>query len=173
MDFYTTLMEVIDFRSFSTVWYWMVLAVIWSSASYFVLGVPYDMIQRAKRQGGEAQQDLETLVALKVRRLLLIGEVSGLWVMGFACFFLTALALLGFVYAVEIAQALFLIFAPLSLVGAMALSTALRIERGANHGEALHRALSRQRFGTQVVGIVAIFVTAMVGMYQNLQLGPL
>ncbi|MEL7299707.1 MAG: component of SufBCD complex [Pseudomonadota bacterium] len=173
MDFYTTLMEVIDFRSFSTVWYWMVLAVIWSSASYFVLGVPYDMIQRAKRHGGEAQDDLETLVALKVRRLLLIGEVSGLWVMGFVCFFLTALALLGFVYDLEIAQALFLIFGPLSLVGGMALSTAVRINRGANHGEALHRALARQRLGTQVVGIVAIFVTAMFGMYQNLQLGPL
>lgn len=173
MDFYTTLSEVIDLRSFSSIWYWMVLAVVWSSASYWVLGVPFDMIQRAKRQGGTAQYDLEVLVGIKVRRMLMIGQISGLWLVGFCCFALTALAVLAFWYWVELAQAFFLIMAPLSVVGAMALSTATRIVSGALEGEALHRALARQRFWTQVIGIGAVFITAMFGMYQNLELGAL
>ncbi|MEM9756043.1 MAG: component of SufBCD complex, partial [Pseudomonadota bacterium] len=32
--------DVIDLRSFSNLWYWIVLAVFWSSASHWGLGVP-------------------------------------------------------------------------------------------------------------------------------------
>ena len=49
--------EVIDIRSFSNLWFWMVLAVMWSSASHRVIGIPYDMIQNAKRHGGQAERD--------------------------------------------------------------------------------------------------------------------
>ncbi len=45
--------------SFSNLWYWIALAVMWSSTSHWVLGVPYDMIQRARREGGQAEADLE------------------------------------------------------------------------------------------------------------------
>ncbi|MEM8591479.1 MAG: component of SufBCD complex [Pseudomonadota bacterium] len=173
MDIYSTLFEVIDMRSFSNLWYWIGLAVVWSSASYWVLGVPYDMIQRAKRHGGVAQEDLEAVVTVKVRRMLLIGEVSGLWVLGFLSFALTALFILAFIYWVEFAQALFLLLFPLTFVGARALSTAVKIRNQELHGEALHKTLMRHRFWTQVIGIGAVFATAMFGMYQNLELGAL
>ena len=173
MDIYTTLFEVIDMRSFSNLWYWIALAVLWSSASYWVLGVPFDMIQRARRHGGDAQADLELYVGIKVRRMLLIGQVSGLWLIGFVCFALTALAILAFWYWVEFAQALFLLLFPLTFVGMMALATATRIQHGPLLGEALHRALMRHRLWTQIIGILAVFATAMFGMYQNLELGAL
>ncbi|MCU0909379.1 MAG: component of SufBCD complex, partial [Rhodobacteraceae bacterium] len=32
MDWYLTVFEVIDMRSFSNLWYWIGLAVLWSSA---------------------------------------------------------------------------------------------------------------------------------------------
>ncbi|MEM6479240.1 MAG: component of SufBCD complex [Pseudomonadota bacterium] len=173
MDIFSTLLEVIDMRSFSNLWYWIALAVLWSSASYWVLGVPFDMIQRAKRHGGIAQDDLEAIVAVKVRRLLMIGEVSGLWVIGFICFSLTTLAILAFGYGVEFAQALFLLVFPLCFVGARALATAVRIRDRGVAGEALQRALLKHRFWTQVIGVIAVFVTAMFGMYQNLELGAI
>ena len=56
--------EVIDIRSFSNLWFWMVLAVMWSSASHRVIGIPYDMIQNAKRHGGQAERDLEALMQI-------------------------------------------------------------------------------------------------------------
>ena len=170
MGWTQTLFEVIDFRSFSNLWFWIVLAVVWSSASHFVLGVPFDMVIRAKRYGGQALTDLEDLVRINVNRLLFVGRTAGLWLSGFAAFALTTLAVLGFWYDVELAQAVVLIALPMSLVGMMSLSAARRIEAEAPQGEALFRALSRHRTWTQAIGVVSIFVTALYGMYQNLSI---
>ena len=155
-------------RSFSNLWFWIALAVVWSSASHWVLGVPFDMITRARRQGGEAQADLETLVRINVSRILYIGRISGLILLGFLCFALTALAMLGFVYDVEFAQALVLIGFPRSIVGGLSIRTAGKIEAEAPRGEALHKRLIRHRQAVQVVGMISIFVTALWGMWQNL-----
>ena len=171
LDLYQSIFELIDTRSFSNMWYWIALAVVWSTASHWVLGVPYDMVQRAKKQGGQAEIDLEDMVRINCNRLLFIGRVSGLWIIGFGCFFLTGLAGLGWVYRIELAQAVFLIAFPLSIVGLISLSTARLITDGALRGDALHARLARQRVWVQIVGIIAIFVTSMWGMYQNIALG--
>ena len=168
MGWTQTLFDVIDFRSFSNLWFWIVLAVVWSSASHYVLGVPFDMVIRAKRHGGQALTDLEDLVRINVNRLLYVGRTAGLWLAGVAAFVLTTLVVLGFWYGVEFAQAVVLLALPMSLVGAMSLSAARRIEAEAPQGEALFRALSRHRTWTQGIGMLAIFVTALYGMYQNL-----
>jgi len=167
-----TVFEVIDMRSFSNLWFWIALAVVWSSASHWVLGVPFDMITRARKEGGEAQQDLELMVRIYVDRLLYIGRVSGLWLLGFVCFLLTTLAVLGFAYGVEFAQAVFLIAAPMTAVGMLSMATAMAIEAEGPTGEALHKRLIRHRQFTQLIGMLAIFVTAMWGMYQNLAVVP-
>ena len=173
MDWHQTIFELIDMRSFSNLWFWIVLAVIWSTASHWVLGVPYDMVLRARRSGGQAEVDLEDMVRINVNRLLYIGSVSGLWLAGFACFFLTMLALLGFLYQVEFAQALFLLGFPLSLVGMISLSTARLIQEQEATGALLIKRLNRQRLYTQIIGMISIFVTALWGMYQNLTIGVL
>ena len=96
MDWYQILFELIDMRSFSNLWFWIVLAVVWSTASHWVIGVPYDMVLRARRQGGQAQVDLEDMVRIMVNRMMYIGQLSGLWLLGFGCFGLTMLGLLAF-----------------------------------------------------------------------------
>lgn len=159
-------------RSFSNLWFWIALAVVWSTASHWVLGVPYDMVSRARRNGGQAAEDLEDLVRINTNRLLYISTVSGLWLLGFTCFVLTGLALLGFFYRVEFAQALFLLAFPMSIVGILNLSTARLIQQEQAQGEALWRRLSRHRTWVQAIGMVAIFVTALWGMYQNMAVGP-
>ena len=160
-------------RSFSNLWYWIALAVVWSSVSHWVLGVPYDMVQRAARTGGQTEADLEDLVRINCNRLLFIGRVSGLWLLAISCAVLTGLALLGFLYGIEFAQAVFLLAFPLSIVGLISLSTARRIEAEALAGDRLRQRLRRHRLYTQLIGVVAIFVTATWGMYQNMNLGAL
>jgi cellobiose-specific phosphotransferase system component IIC len=86
---------------------------------------------------------------------------------------LSALAILAFWYWVEFAQAVFLMAFPLTMIGALSLSTAKAIQIEDATGEALRHRLSRHRVYTQLIGIVSIFVTAMWGMYQNLDVGPL
>ena len=168
VDLTKTLLDVIDARSFSSLWYWIVLAVAWSTASHYVVGVPFDMITRARRHGEEAYDDMAQLVRINVRRLSYIARVSGLVILGFWAFVMTGLLLLSFWYWIEFAQAVTLLAVPMTLVGWMTLRTAQAIEAEAPEGEALVRRLLRHRFWTHVIGMVSIFVSALFGMYQNL-----
>lgn len=173
MDWYTSIFELIDMRSFSNLWFWIALAVVWSSASHWVLGVPYDMVQRARRTGGQAEADMNDIARVNVNRLLYIAQMSGLWILAFGCFVLSGLAMLGFYYEIEFAQALFLLGFPMSLVGMINLATARRIHATQAQGEALARLIGRCRIVTQVIGMIFIFITALWGMYQNISLGVL
>jgi len=173
LNWYDTVFELIDMRSFSNLWFWIALAVVWSTASHFVLGIPFDMVQRAARNGGQSEDDLEALVRINVNRILFIGRVSGLWILAITCALLTGLGLLGFFYWLEFAQAVFLLAFPLSLVGLTSMLTASKIDADALTGAALRSRLRRHRLYTQLIGIIAIFVTAMWGMYQNMTFGAL
>lgn len=173
MDIYSSIFELIDMRSFSNLWFWIALAVIWSTASHWVLGVPYDMVQRSKRNGGQTEQDLEDLVRINTNRMLYIARVSGLWMLGIGCFVLSALVLLGFVYRVEFAQALFLLGFPMSIVTLVSLSTARLIQQEDARGDLLRKRLTRNRLYIQITGLISIFITALWGMYQNMSIGVL
>lgn len=173
MDWYTAIFELIDMRSFSNLWYWIALAAVWSTASHWVLGIPYDMVTRARRYGGQASTDLDIVARVSVNRLLFIAQVSGLGLVSLGSMLLTGLVVLGFWYRVEFAQAVFLIAFPLTAIGALSVATARLIEDENALGEDLQRRLARQRVWTQLIGILSIFVTAMWGMYQNLSVGPL
>lgn len=169
MDWYESVFELIDMRSFSNLWFWIALAVLWSSISYWVLGVPWDMIQRArKEETGQAVEDVVDLVRINVNRILHIIEESGLLITGFVCFALTVMFLLGFMFYNEFAQALFLLGFPTSLVGLLSISTARKIRRDEPLGEPLYKLLARHRVYTQIIGMVSIFVTAIWGMLQNM-----
>lgn len=160
-------------RSFSNLWFWIALAVMWSSVSHYVLGVPYDLVLRARRHGGQAERDLEDLVRINTNRLLNIAHVSGLWLLALGSFLLTATCVLGFFYRVELAQALFLLGFPMSIISVISLSTARLIYDEEPSGEQLRARLTRHRLYVQITGVVSIFVTALWGMYQNLSVGPL
>lgn len=169
MDWYTGVLEVIDTRSFTSIWYWIIVAVTWSSTSHYTLGVPFDMVTRARRhETGPAQQDLENLVTITCNRLIHIVDVSGTWLVGLVFFVLTFLGLLGFYYNIEMGQAVFLIAAPLVIVALNSVRNARIIHARQTQGMALRAHLSRMRFGNQVLGMVSIMITALWGMWHNL-----
>ena len=173
MDLYQTVVELIDLRSFSNLWYWISLAVLWSTASHWVLGIPYDMIQRARRSGGQTARDVEDLARININRIRYINEVAGLWLTALIPGILVTIAILGFWYDVEFAQAVFFLAFPMSFVGLITIRTALRVTREALHGDKLFAALIRHRLFVQMIGVVAIFLTALWGMYQNMSIGVL
>lgn len=175
LDIVQTIFELIDMRSFSNLWYWIALAVTWSTASHYPLGVPFDLILRARRRGGSAAEDMLMLTAVHVRRLLSIGREAGVMLTLVASFLLSLILGLGFVFRVEFAQAVALIVLPLSGVGLLSLRTAARLEpllAEAPEVEGVARILLRHRVSVQVIGMGSIFLTALWGMFQNLQLSP-
>lgn len=173
MDWYQTIFELIDMRSFSNLWYWIALAVMWSSASHYVVGVPYDMVLRARREGGASMEEVEAMARVNVNRYLIISKVSGLWLLAFASFVITGLGILGFYYGIEFSQAVFLLMAPMSIVGIMTLSAARLIQDKELAGEDLLKRLARHRLHVQLIGMFSIFITAMYGMYVNMNVGAL
>ena len=76
------------------------------------------------------------------------------------------LALLGFLYRVEFAQAILLLFLPLMLVAWVTLRAARKVD-GLDASD-LGNLLFRTRRLIQFLGIVSIFVTSMWGMWVNL-----
>lgn len=159
-------LEAIDFRSFSNLWFWIALAVLWSTASHWVVGVPFDMVRRAAQNNEQALEDMHVLANIHARRILFISEETGLITTAFSFFLVTMLALLGFLYRVEFAQAILLLFLPLTLVAWITLRAARRVD-GLEASD-LGNLLFRTRRLIQLLGIVSIFVTSMWGMWVNL-----
>lgn len=173
VDWYESVFEVIDLRSFSNLWYWIGLAVLWSSVSHWVLGVPHDAILRARRGKPEtAMEDLQDLARVNVNRIIYIVDISGSFLALFGSALLTILVISGFFYDVEFAQAVFFMFCPMLLIGALSIRTARKIRRLELAGNGLIRQLMIHRFVTQLIGVFSIFITAMFGMWVNLYTGP-
>ena len=170
-DFIDAAFEVIAFRSFSNLWFWIALAVLWSTASYWMVGVPFDLVRRAARGEAVARADMLTLAGIHSRRLIHISDVTGLWTTGFAFFAITVLALVGFAYGVEFAQAVFLLFLPMTVVGWLNLRTARRVQ--GMEADEMAEALLRHRRMVQIVGMTSIFVTTMWGMWTNMNVSVL
>lgn len=168
VDWYQTITELIDLRSFSNLWYWIGLAVMWSSASHWVLGVPYDVIMRARRSGGKAEDDLVLLVRLNVDRILYYFRAAGAWLVAFGAFWLSLLLTFGFYYDAEFAQAVTFLFAPMLILFALSIRTALRLE-GETDVAVVYRRLYRHRLSIQFLGMVSILLTSMYGMWMNMQ----
>lgn len=171
MHWFEQIFVLIDMRSFSNLWYWIMLAVVWSTASHWVMGVPYDLITRARRDDPRAAEQLALLARIKADRLLFISRSAGLWMLGLTAFLLSALLMLATLYRVEFAQALFLLLAPLSLVSLLTLRLAVRVEREDPPVDLLAGWLMRHRLLVQFIGMISIFVTSLFGMYRNLSLG--
>ncbi|WP_282151334.1 component of SufBCD complex [Ruegeria atlantica] len=173
MDLHSSIFELIDMRSFSNLWYWIVLAVLWSSASHWAMGVPYDLLVRARRSGGQSEQDLLDIVRINGNRLLYIVDMSGLVVLALSCFFFTGLAMLGFYYGVEFAQAVFLLLFPVSLVTLINIRAARKLQSIEPIVESVAKILVRCRIYTQIIGMISIIITSLWGMYQNVSIGVL
>lgn len=174
VDLALTISELIDTRSFSSMWYWITLAVFWSMLSHYVVGVPYDMIQRAQRSDDpQARLDLERLSLITARRLAQIGAAAGVIVAGIAGFVLSILFLLGFFYGVELCQAIFLLAFPFCFVSILSIRTAREIIDKEPTGTDLTDGLKRHRLFTQLIGVLSIFITAFFGIWQTMSVGVL
>ncbi|MDA7963830.1 component of SufBCD complex [Ruegeria sp.] len=173
MDLFAAIFERIDMRSFSNLWYWIGLAVLWSMSSHWAMGVPYDLVMRARRVGGQTERDLLDMVRINMNRLLYVTEVSGLAIMALCCFIFTGLATMGFYYGLEFAQAVFLLLFPLCFVALINITAARRLKRQEPTVEIVAKTLTRCRIYTQMIGMVSILITSLWGMYQNFSVGVL
>lgn len=165
MDWTLALVRLIELQTFVSVWYWLAVIVTWSVASNWLIGIPFDMLYRARKLGEVEIADLEALVDINVRRIVLINEVFASAFVGLIAFGLSALSVMSFVYGIELAQGLLALAAPLSIVVFFNMRLAHQLHTQPLTGRDLVRKLFKVRLWTQVISMLAIFFTAMYGMY--------
>lgn len=146
----------------------MAVAVTWAVVSHWILGVPLDVIIRARRAGSPARDDLMVLFDVHVRRFNMIDDWIGTFVIALTAFVLSALALFGFYYGVELAQGLFLLGFPLTIVGIICQRACRRFAAEPPSSDTLAAELLRLRIVIQIIAAIAVFFTAAYGMYFNL-----
>jgi len=168
LDWSESILRVIEFRTFSNIWYWFAVIVSWAVASHWLIGVPFDLLFRARRHEATKVADLEAIVDVNVRRFTYMTDLAGPWLLGLLSFVLSGLFLAGFGYGVEVAQGLFILSAPLSLILGLNVMLAYQLRAAPLYGPALVHKLFRLRIWTQAIGMIAMFFTAMYGMYYNL-----
>lgn len=155
-----------SFASFYSVWYWVLTVVVWTLACHRTLGVPYDMVLRARRLPDVAQ-DVDRLATIHAERVAGIYRRSGAVLAAVCGFALAALATLGFWGWIEAAQAAFVLLLPLSAVAFATGRLALALRGSGERGEALRRRLARRRFWNQVIAVLAIFAAAALALLHH------
>lgn len=166
LDWYATILALIDLRSFSNLWYWIVLAAFWWNAGRRMLGVPVDVLTRAHALGGVAAAELDAAVDLAVLRILRIARGEGVLRLATAAFALALVLMLGFGYGLELGQAAAFLLLPHVILRGMEVATARRVEHGPR-GEALQSLLFWHRFRVQILGLIFILLTAFWGAWWN------
>ncbi|MBE3638484.1 component of SufBCD complex [Mangrovicoccus algicola] len=157
--------ELISTAAFSNLWYWVTVALLWARVAQAPMGIPLDQCDRALAAGDEA--GAAALLRAGVARALAPSRRARLWMVGlWACALtlLLGLAALGS----ELAQALFLLAAPLALAQGMILGTAMRMASATGEPPALAVLVRRLRIRLQLLALASIFVSAVFGMNQVL-----
>ncbi|MTD99612.1 hypothetical protein GIY56_04855 [Paracoccus sp. YIM 132242] len=179
MPQFDSLIGFLDSRSFGTVWYWLVVIGAWSLTGRHVIGVPAEIVGRARDaiQAGEgdcpAMLHLLDWLSLVLPRWRL-GAREGVAFLGLTGFVLTSLAIMGIGYALELALAAFLLLLPFAVLFWMRVALARRLmplleaaEQGARPvpeaaAEAVRRMVIHRRLVT-ILSMAAVAVTALWG----------
>lgn len=155
------LFQLLEISSFLNIWYWGFLAVAWSRATYWTLGVPFHDARLAVQRNGRYMTEFETLLEVNMSRYIEVFDEFGIPMMALASFGLATLGTLGFVFGMELMQAIFLLLAPLMIASLLSLRFAYRVKRRKITGEALYRAYCAHRRWKQLFGALVLMVIAL------------
>ena len=156
----------ISFKSFSSIWYWIMTGIAWSMTCHWTLGVPYDALVRAHSKGGQVAADTEAMAHLNIRRVVGFFEGGASIAVAVVAFFMAILATFGFAYGYELAQAMFMLLMPLLIVQALNIRLAFRLHRTQPEGVTLRKALVGRRFWNQVIGLTSILLATIMAFLQ-------
>lgn len=155
------LIEIMSLRSFISVWFWVVVAIFWTSVCNQVLGVAYDMIAAAKRGDGKMAQDVAVIATIGARQSLAVADPLSLFVAYFA---VASCLTAGFLLGSEIFAASSFIALPWLILGGLRRKTALYVLEHSDRVDLVLARLIKHRKITHYWAILFIFLTALYGL---------
>ena len=163
----SSVFDLIELRSFSSLWYWVLMALTWARLTQAPLGIPYDLVEQAP-SSSYAAEDLIATTGMQVRRRRSLSVRAQLVQVGVWAFVLTALMGLSFAYGSELALSVLLFAVPIALVQVVSARAARDLDNIGPDLDPLVRRLRRLKRSVQAIALVAVFVSAVIGMYHNL-----
>lgn len=172
------MLHLLDTRSFASLWYWLAFAAAWSFALRNIIGVPPEVVSHARRADPAGPDDEAAMTLLDWLSVILphwrLADWDAAILAALGGFVLTGLAVLGFLYGLEAAQALSLLLIPLAVYALMRLRLARRlmaILSAAQRGEITPNAAARtaaramiwHRWGAFLLSMLAVALTAIWG----------
>ncbi len=154
--------DFLDLKSFWSIWYWLMTVVAWSLTSHWTLGVPFDLIVLADKEEDRFAEQCDILAQINVDRIIYYFDKGGIFFVGFAAFFLSTIGTMGFFLGSELFAALFMLIAPLMIVGGFTVKFAYRVRNEGWVGDELRRRLRWRRLWNQVIGIFAITAASVI-----------
>ncbi|RNF34208.1 hypothetical protein [Paracoccus methylarcula] len=177
------IISFLDSRSFGTIWYWLVVIGMWSVSGRNIIGVPVEIVIRARRAMSRDEMDGSALVSLLDWLSLTLprwqlGRREGAIFLGVTVFLVTSLAGLGFGHDLEMAQALTLLLLPFLILFWMRVRLAYRLTPLLQNEEAdqqletiareaIRRMIWHRRLVT-LLSILAVAITALWGVLWSL-----
>lgn len=165
----SSIFSLMDFSAFPSVWYWVLVGLTWTRLIHAPIGIPRDLVRRAQHGSDTARRDVEALADVVTGRSATATRYDSMLAVALWAFALTAIALLAVVYGFRTAEALLLLAAPLALVHWLGTGAKARIRDGALVGNDLLVELARLGWRVQIVGLLAVFISSLWGMYRILQ----
>ena len=157
------LIETFAAASFQSIWYWVLHAVVWTMACTRTLGVPLDMLHRA-RTAPEIGARVDLLAGFAAARVGGVYDLLGVPLAALAGFVVAVLSVMGFGLGIEAAQAGLVLLVPLAVIGYSKLRLALAVRRRGLAGPELVLALARRRMWHQFIAVLAMVAAIALAM---------
>lgn len=162
-------LESLEYLTFTSAWYWVFIALAWSSRAHWTISIPFDAIVRAERRGAQWEEDLDNLAQIMSRRVNHFARGGGVWGVAIVTFALAALITGSIVTQSQFVRGLTAVAVPMAIAAFGDIRLALRIHDTGLRGYHLRRALVWRRFLNQATGLFSLLLAASMGALTALQ----
>ena len=159
-------MDLIQFQSFSSAWFWFSMIGIWAVFCQLYLGVSYHQMCLAQKRFPERQSVLLNVIALYLERMnWSTPENINPFIAGTGAFVLSFWIISAFCYDQELMQAFFFLIVPLGPSLILRWRLAKRLVKQPADFETVFRQIRTIRYWTLLSSFVTILASTFWGIH--------
>ena len=163
-------MDLIQFQSFSSAWFWFSMIGIWAVFCQLYLGVSYHQMRLARKRFPERQPVLLSVIALYLERMTWsMSENINPVTAGIGAFVISFWIVSAFYYGQEVMQAFFFLFVPLGPSLILRWRLAQSLVKNPADFETVFRQIRTIRYWTLLSSLVTILTSTFWGVHVMLR----
>lgn len=162
--------EIMTANGFNSLWYWLLVSVIWGRAIRWTVGIPNDMMRAARNGNQQAKEDALSLMDINIRTTTHEFNQFGTALVLLTCFVMASFATMGFWNDVPVLQGLFFVGFPIVVLGGLEIRLSYRLQEKPVTWDALS-AIYRRHFWKKI-GLAILFIFGSMFWALYLEIRP-